>query len=245
MTLAHATETALDGTEVRASTGSRWETIREFGTPVDIAAGDTLPSDQGFLIETGAVALFSDMEGRATCVGLMTAGDLVGLTRMTSGRVSPAHRAVVVLNGTALRFSRLALRRQWETSAFFRDAALVEARSTLERARRWSACQHRHSARERLATLLIELDDPRREKIWVSQETAAGILNVRRTTVTASVTDLEKAGAISWRRGGARVVDPDRLSLSACSCARLADPGGSVALVRAGSADVVEAFPTR
>jgi CRP-like cAMP-binding protein len=243
MTVAHVIEMELEGVPARSPADPRWETIRDFGTPVNIAAGDALPTDQGFLIETGAVALFSGIEDRPTCVGLMTAGDFPGLTRMISDRASPALRAVAVLDGTALRFSRLALRRQWETSAFFRDAVMAEACSALERARRWCACQQRHSALQRLATLLIDLNKDGSGKICVSQQTAAGILNVRRTTVTSAVTDLVDAGAISWRRGGAGVADPDILSLNACSCARRPHQRGSPAPAPKGDALVVEAFP--
>lgn len=199
---------------------SLWKTIQPLGSPSVLRQGEVLALDGGLLIQSGAVALLSDTDGKATCVGLMTDGDLAGLEQVVSAQPI-RHRLVVIAGGVALCFPRLALRREWETSAFFREAVVLEAHLALETARQWSLCQERHSARQRLATLLLWLSDNGGDgRMSLSQETAAEILNVRRTTVVASVADLKAVRAITWRRGLVDLTDPTELSRHACSCAR-------------------------
>jgi len=193
-----------------------WQTIRPLGQPLDLRYGDVVSPKDSLLIERGAVATFLDADGRPTCVGLMTAGEFVGLNPAISAQPSNL-RTVAVADGAGLLFPRHVLRREWETSAFFREAVTLRAHLALNAARLWVLCQERHSSRQRLAALLLWLSE-HDDRVTLFQETAGAVLNLRRTTVAAAASHLRGAGALIWRRGGVRILDRFALERLACAC---------------------------
>jgi hypothetical protein len=54
--------------------------------------------------------------------------------------------------------------------------------------------------------------------IAITQEIFSDMLGVQRTSVTAAAASLQKAGAISYRRGHIYILDIGRLRESSCEC---------------------------
>ncbi len=55
-------------------------------------------------------------------------------------------------------------------------------------------------------------------KVVITHELVAGILGVRRESVTAAAGKLQRAGVLSYRRGHIAVVGRPRLEAAACEC---------------------------
>lgn len=157
-----------------------------------------------------------------TCVGLKGAGGLLDLSQAITSQPSTL-RTTVIVDGHGLRYSRRTLRHEWETSAYFREAAALETQSTVEAMQDWCACAARHPAPARLASLLLWMTTPGdADLVYLSQDIASRLLNVRRPTATTSAAPLERVGAIAWQRGSVRILDRPRLIAVACAWARQA-----------------------
>ena len=82
-----------------------------------------------------------------------------------------------------------------------------------------AACNRHHSVEQQLSRLLLTILDrgPPRELV-MTQELVAGILGVRRESVTAAAGCLMEMGYIRYRRGHISVIDPTGLQTCACEC---------------------------
>lgn len=81
------------------------------------------------------------------------------------------------------------------------------------------ACNATHSTTERLARWLLTMcDRSPRQEIDLTQEFLAGILGVRRATVSEASARLRDEGLIVNGRGKMRVVDPAGLRRKSCEC---------------------------
>ena len=56
------------------------------------------------------------------------------------------------------------------------------------------------------------------KNIAVTQEIFSDMLGVQRSSVTLAAASLQKAGAISYKRGHIHIVDIDLLTESSCEC---------------------------
>lgn len=82
-----------------------------------------------------------------------------------------------------------------------------------------AVCNRLHSVERRLARWVMEMHDRiRPDDLPVTHEFLAGMLGVRRASVTDAIAPLQAAGAISQERGRIRVVDPDQLRELTCEC---------------------------
>jgi CRP-like cAMP-binding protein len=100
------------------------------------------------------------------------------------------------------------------------------------------ACALAHGAHERLARLLLQLQDRTSSaNIALTHDALAAIVGTSRPTMSLLVRSFETANLVNTRRGGVTVVDRDGLERNACSCYRVtsdlfdkvgsAAPGGS------------------
>jgi CRP-like cAMP-binding protein len=81
------------------------------------------------------------------------------------------------------------------------------------------ACNALHDVRQRLARwLLMTQDRVSDDELPLTQQHLSAMLAVQRTTVTAAASDLQKEGAIAYRRGRITVVDRTLLMKRSCEC---------------------------
>lgn len=82
-----------------------------------------------------------------------------------------------------------------------------------------AACNTAHDAASRLARWLLQCADRiGSDKLALTQELLAQMLNVRRTTVTLLAQALQHKGLIKYSRGQITIVDRDGLEREACEC---------------------------
>jgi DNA-binding transcriptional MocR family regulator len=66
--------------------------------------------------------------------------------------------------------------------------------------------------------LLLTLDRGPERELVITQELVAGMLGVRRESVTEAAGRLKHQGYIRYRRGHITVLDPEGLKTRACEC---------------------------
>jgi CRP-like cAMP-binding protein len=82
-----------------------------------------------------------------------------------------------------------------------------------------AGCQRHHQIGPRLARwLLMSQDRAQAANFHVTHEILAGLLGVRRVSVTVSATALQRQGLIVYRRGEMTVLNRSALEAAACDC---------------------------
>jgi CRP-like cAMP-binding protein len=136
-----------------------------------------------------------------------------------AGQQSARRWTRVLLPGEALRVEACALREAFEESAAWRDSLLRYYGVLIGQVSRRAICNARHRLSERFPTWLLMLyDRAAGEEFPLTQETMARQLGVRRAGINECVVALQRLGVIDHRRGHVRVLRPDSLKESACSC---------------------------
>lgn len=100
-----------------------------------------------------------------------------------------------------------------------------------------TACNLAHPVLQRCARwLLMTMDRVGRPDFPLTHEFLAMMLGVRRAGVTEAAGELQRAGAIRYRRGNVTVLDPALLRASACECYEATAAIESAAVVGADAA---------
>ncbi len=82
-----------------------------------------------------------------------------------------------------------------------------------------AACYRHHSVEQQLSCwLLSALDRAWATELVMTQELVAGMLGVRRESITQAAGRLQQAGYIRYRRGHISVLDEAGLQQCACEC---------------------------
>ena len=173
-------------------------------------------------------------EGEAVDVGLLGPEALVGTDPLYGGRRS-ATTVVVQIAGHAGRmdaddFRREVVVRNGEPYGVFLRFAAAYQRMMAQ----LGACNARHALLQRLARLLLMLDDRRAPKaIDITHDRLADMLAARRASITEAANALRHSGALEYRRGHIAIRDRRPLLAASCACypvvARLvsrAEPAG-------------------
>ena len=93
-----------------------------------------------------------------------------------------------------------------------RDWILVQVQQT-------AACNTLHSAEQRFARWLLTCSEKLdASTITATQEQIAGLLGIRRATLSLIAQTLSTQGLIEYRRGRIKITDKDKLKAAACDC---------------------------
>jgi CRP-like cAMP-binding protein len=121
---------------------------------------------------------------------------------------------------------------QREFSAWVRESpSMIESivrhgQATIVQSAQSVACNALHDVKQRLARwLLMTQDRVSGDQLPLTQQQLAVMLAVQRTTVTAAASELQREGAISYRRGRITVVDRDLLMRRSCECYEAIETG--------------------
>jgi CRP-like cAMP-binding protein len=129
--------------------------------------------------------------------------------------------ALVLAPGRAARISAFDFRDVWARNDAVREMHLGYCHSRLSYARQRAACNATHAAGPRFCTWLLHARDCLGgDVISITQEEAAEMLGLRRTTVNLFAQDLQKAGIIRCGRGRIQLLDRAGLEALSCGCAR-------------------------
>ena len=159
-----------------------------------------LPDDR--MVETAAI-------GREGLVGI-TCGPL---------NARAASRAIGQIEGAAACCPGEIFSKALEDSEAMREALARFTESLLAQVQQTAACNAQHRLDERMARWLLTLHDrAASDRFNLTQADIAGMLGVRRATVSEVGSELEEKGFIKRGRGWVEVLDRAALENHSCGC---------------------------
>ncbi|HUK59351.1 MAG TPA: Crp/Fnr family transcriptional regulator [Stellaceae bacterium] len=202
------------------------ERIRAQLVPLPLIANHTIhepgeAATEAVFPTSGLISLVSMMEdGTSVEVGMIGKEGMFGAS-MVLGDDRPQQRAMVQLEGTALKMPVRVLRQEIEADAGWKGLLLLYAQVTLTTATQAAACNRLHLLEQRFARWpLAAHDRAERDTFPLTHEFLAMMLGVRRPGVTVAAQSLQSDGIISYNHGTMTIVDRKGLEATSCECYR-------------------------
>lgn len=194
----------LEAVELQAG-----EVIYEAGRPLEYVHFPT----------TAIVSLMYGLEdGSSAEIAVVGNEGVVGVSIFMGGASTPS-RAIVRFAGEAYRLPGPMMMEEFERGGPVQHLLLRYTQSLITHMAQTAVCNRHHAVDQQLCRwLLLTLDRLPTVEIAMTQEQIAAILGVRREGVTEAAGKLQKAGAISYRRGHIHVLDRAMLEAMACEC---------------------------
>jgi len=171
-----------------------------------------------YFVEEGLVSLLSvNSDGGTIEIGVVGSEGMVGIPVILGG-FSP-YRAVVQIEGQALRMRRRQIADEFQNNRCFHDVLLRYTNSFLVQVAQSSICNCFHTLQERLSRWLLLADDSTdSDRLPITHDVVARLLGTRRASVTVTAGLLQKAGLIKMSRGEIRISNRAGLESVACEC---------------------------
>jgi CRP-like cAMP-binding protein len=168
---------------------------------------------------TCIVSLLYVLESGASAeIAIVGREGVVGVSIFMGGATTP-NRAVVQSAGHAYRMPARIIQEEFRRGATMQHLMLRYTQSLLTQMAQTAVCNRHHSVDQQLCRwLLFSIDRLDRPEISTTQELISNMLGVRREGVTEAAGKLQKAGAISYRRGHIKVLDRSMLEGMSCEC---------------------------
>ena len=177
------------------------------------------PARHAYFPTTSVVSLLHDLEDGSSVEISVTGNDgLVGMSLLMGGDM-PAGRAVVRGGGYAYRLPADVLTEAFENCGRLRQLLLRYTQALITQVAQAGVCSHRHKIEQQLCrSLLLCLDRLSTNELTTTHELLAGLLGVRRESVTAAAGKLQAAGLIRHHRGRITVLDRPGMERHVCEC---------------------------
>src|SRR5450631_2543862 len=205
-----------------------WERVRKSLRPIFMPLREVL-YEPGMNIShlyfptTSVIAISCVLaDGRADAVTLIGREGFAGVEVFLGGD-SAACRAVVLSQGWCYRIERELLNRECGRGGSMRSVLLRYTQSYFTQVAQTSVCNRHHSIDQQLCRwLLMFLDRQGSNDLPLTQEQIAGLMGVRRESVTEAARKLQIAGSIRYQRGHISVVDRMDIETRSCECYEIA-----------------------
>ena len=203
-----------------------YEALRSGLEPVTLRFGDVLYESESrirhaYFPTTSIVSLVYMMEDGATDeIAAVGNEGIIGVPIFMGSETTPS-RAVVRCAGCAFRLKGHLLLDEFNKSMAVQQLLLRYTQSLFAQISQTAACNRHHSVHQQLCRwLLSSLDRLPSNELKITHESIAGMLGVRRESVSKEAAELQSAGLIHNGRGRITVVDRRRLETRACECYR-------------------------
>lgn len=185
----------------------------------DVIFEDGAPVTHAVFPHEGVVSMIAEMEnGRSVEKSSVGPEGFLGFTHIMGGGPSLG-KSVVQIAGSAAWVSIGHFDIALERFQCVRETMLRYAKSHTVQLMESVACNSLHTAEQRVARWLLHAHDRvNGDTFYLTQETLARLLALRRATVNAICAGLMNVGAISYHRGTLSVTDRSRLHEQACGC---------------------------
>jgi len=128
-------------------------------------------------------------------------------------------RAVVHMPGKALRLRASVVAEEFARHATVRRLLLAYSQALVAEIMQTPLCSRHHGLEQQLSRLLLlRLDRLPAGDLTMTQEAMAGMLGVRRESVTLAAARLQQGGFIRYARGHISVLDRSGLEARSCDC---------------------------
>jgi len=167
----------------------------------------------------GVVSLVILVDGDVSLeVGTIGNEGMVG-TPVFLGSDSSPTRAISQVPGEALRMETTVFQEEMRRGGPLYGLVQRYTQAMINQISQSTVCNHRHSVQKRMCRwLLLSHDRVGLDEFPLTHEFLAQMLGVRRPTVTAVASTLQKDGLISYRRGKISVLDRKALEAASCEC---------------------------
>ena len=143
---------------------------------------------------------------------------LVGVPLFMGGATTSSS-AVVQTAGHAYRLESHYLVQEFNRAGAMQRLLLLYTQALMTQMAQTAVCYRHHTVEQQLCRwLLLTMDRVPLRELIVTQELVAGMLGVRRESITEAASHLKNAGIISYRRGHLSVLDREGLEGHSCEC---------------------------
>jgi len=143
---------------------------------------------------------------------------IVGISLFMGGDTTPSS-AVVQIAGYGYGLDAALLKSEFARDGAIQRLLLRYTQALIAQMIQTAACNRHHSVEQQICRwLLMTLDRIPSSEVVVTQEMIAGVLGVRRESVTQVAGALQKAGIIRYRRGHISVLNRLGLNDGVCEC---------------------------
>ena len=177
------------------------------------------PIEFVYFIESGVASLVNTMKnGDAAEVGTIGNEGIVGLPVVLGDTTAPTG-VYMQVPGAGLRMPAEIFSEQLNRSTSLRTAFLHYAAAVFNQVAQSAACIAFHPIETRCCRwLMMTRDRMPSDEFMLTQEFLAMMLGVRRTSVNAAMSSLQRKGLVRYSRGHVTILDRKRLQAAACEC---------------------------
>lgn len=171
---------------------------------------------------TSIVSIHYVMENGASaemaCVGKE---GMLGISLLMGGDTTPS-RASVRAAGFGYKMKAQLLIDEFKRAGPLQNSLLRYTQALITQTSQTAVCNRHHTVIQQLCRwLLMTLDRVPSNELVLTQELVAGMLGVRRETISEALWKMRKAGFVSFRYGRITVLDRSGLEEQACECYRV------------------------
>jgi CRP-like cAMP-binding protein len=189
-----------------------------------VRLGETLhrPGEQlehAYFPTSAIVSLLYVMESGAS-VEIANVGNegVLGISLVLGGNTTPSS-AVVQSAGHGYRLKAGLLQEEFNRCGQIQPLLLRYTQALAVQIGQTASCNRHHTVEQQLCRwLLSTIDRLPSSEVVMTHELVAGILGVRRESITAAAGKLQRAGVLRYRRGHITVVERAGLEEAACEC---------------------------
>jgi CRP-like cAMP-binding protein len=192
--------------------------------PVALRAGEVLydpeePVTHVYFPNQGTVSVVSVFEDGAGVEVSMVGNEGMFGINVVLGSISAPLKAVVQLEGNALRMRADVVRREFKAGGQFHDVLLRYTQAFIIQIAQNAACNNSHPVEGRLAKWLLTCQDrAHSDELGLTHEFISEMMGVRRAGITEAAGRLQDSGFIRYRRGRIHILDRRGLEAVACVC---------------------------
>jgi CRP-like cAMP-binding protein len=177
------------------------------------------PIDHLYFLEEGMASMTTTFkDGSQVEVGMFGYESVIGISALMGTKKS-LNRVYTQIAGYGYRCQMEDAKREFRLGGHFQFLALRYVQAQLVQAMQSAGCNAKHNFEQRLARwLLICADRAHIDTFKISHEFLAGMLGVRRPTVSTTAGIFKRKGLIEYSRGEIRILDVPRLTKTSCEC---------------------------
>lgn len=169
--------------------------------------------------EQGLISLVTTLENGATIeIARVGKEGLIGISVILGSDLS-INSAIVLIAGRAMKIKAEILQQEFKQGEQLPRLLLLSIQMRLTQVMQNAACYSQHKIEQRLARLLLSIDDClQQQEFTLTQEAIATMLGVRRSGVTNAAHSLQQAEIIRYRRGKITIINRAELEQVSCEC---------------------------
>lgn len=161
-----------------------------------------------YLTHTGALAEFAGVGHEG----------MVGIALFMGGDFTPSS-AMVQSGGYGYRLARAPLEQGFARAGPLRSVLLRYTQTLIAQIGQTAACYRHHTVEQQLSRWLLSTANRLPSgNLVMTHELVAGLLGVRRESISEAASKLRDGGYIRYRRGHISILDPAGLEKRACEC---------------------------